>query len=52
MTPSQRLAFLHRETLAEWFLRFCRERGLPEPSEAEIAELIRLGKIDERDGHQ
>ena len=46
------LAALHQETLAQWIIRFHRERGQPEPTEVEVAELIRLNDIDEASAHQ
>ena len=54
MTPDdqKRLAELHRETLADWTRRFFRERGMPEPDNAELRVLIALGREDERGGHQ
>ena len=46
------VGFLARETIEEWTLRFHRERGLPEPTPAELVEIIALGKIDEETAHQ
>lgn len=48
----RRIAELNRESLQDWFRRFVRERGMPELSDAEVDELVRLSAIDERDGHQ
>ena len=47
-----RNAFLARETIEEWTRRWFRERGLPEPTDAELKEIIALGREDERTGHQ
>ena len=47
-----RIASLARETIEDWTLRFHRERGLPEPDDAELRVLIALGREDERSGHQ
>ena len=47
----RRVGELGRETLAQWWERFARERGLT-LTPKEIAELIELGKADERTGHQ
>lgn len=54
MTSDQikRLAFLHGESLEDWTRRFMRERDMREPAEREIAEIIRLGDIDFKSGHQ
>ena len=54
MTTDQmtRLGELHRETLEEWTARFLRERGLPELSDAEMREVLRLGRADEDSRHQ
>ena len=54
MTPDdlRRTAFLARETVEEWTMRFHRERGLPEPDDAELRVLIALGREDERSGRQ
>ena len=54
MTSDQmtRLGELHRETLEEWTARFLRERGLPELSDAEMREVLRLGRADEDARHQ
>jgi hypothetical protein len=43
---------LARESVAEWTLRFHRERGLPEPSPAQLADIIELGRQDEATAHQ
>ena len=47
-----RIAHLARESVEEWTRRFHRERGLPEPDDAELREIIALGREDERSGHQ
>ena len=49
---ARRIGFLARESVAEWTLRFHRERGLPEQSPAQLADIIELGRQDEATAHQ
>ena len=47
----RRVSELHAESIGDWTLRFMRERGLPEPSPAELQEILRLGIEDENTPH-
>ena len=48
----KRIVELARESLEDWTRRFCRERGLPEPTQDEMAKLMALSKADETSVHQ
>ena len=48
---ARRIGFLARESIEEWTLRFHRERGLPEPTPAQLAKIIELGRQDEATPH-
>ncbi len=48
----KRLGALHRESIEDWTRRFLRERGMPEVSDEELKELLRLGAEDEKACHQ
>ncbi len=54
MTPDdqKRLGELNLESIEDWTRRFLRERGMPEVSDEELKELLRLGSEDERHCHQ
>lgn len=55
MTEDEALRLLgeiNRETLADWFRRFAREREINPLSDEEVNILIKLGQEDEKSAHQ